>query len=159
MSFQCFLKKRSWNLSSKLSKPLNVTKRKNLPPLPEEIWRQIFAYLDFKSLQKVATVVCSDWLEIIRKDSDLSGHLLVSQKGLDVSDINLVLRNWPALRVIELSKEVEVDDLNFSTCPLMKKVIFHWTSGSLGFNYHLKIASNMKGKYVCLIDLFNIVEI
>ena len=71
----------------------------NLPPLPLEIWKLIFSYMDFTLLQKIATLVCYEWLYIIRNDRFLSGHLLVSKKGLNVPDINLVLKNWPALKV------------------------------------------------------------
>ena len=77
---------------------LNLLKKIVMPSLPLEIWRLIFSYMDFTLLQKIATLVCYEWLYIIRNDRFLSGHLLVSRKGLNVPDINLVLQNWPALK-------------------------------------------------------------
>ena len=48
----------------------------NTSLLPE-IWGNIFGYLDFKTVQKTAIVVCKEWQEIIRSDSKLSGHLVL----------------------------------------------------------------------------------
>ena len=78
---------------------LNLSTIIVMPPLPLEIWRLIFSYMDFTLLQKIATLVCYEWFYIIRNDRFLSGHLLVSKIGLNVPDINLVLQNWPALKV------------------------------------------------------------
>ena len=80
------------------SSSLNLSTTIVMPPLPLEIWKLIFSYMDFTLLQKIATLVCYEWLYIIRNDRFLSGHLLVSKKGLNVPDINLVLQNWPALK-------------------------------------------------------------
>ena len=76
------------------SSSLNLPKTIVMPPLPLEIWKLIFSYMDFTLLQKIATLVCYEWLYIIRNDRFLSGHLLVSKKGLNVPDINLVLQNF-----------------------------------------------------------------
>ena len=48
-----------------------------MPQLPIEIWTGIFSYLDYESLQKNATLVCKDWYEIIRNNSNLSGRLVL----------------------------------------------------------------------------------
>ena len=86
---------------------LNLLKRIVMPSLPLEIWRLIFSYMDFTLLQKIATLVCYEWLYIIRNDRFLSGHLLVSRKGLNVPDINLVLQNWPALKAPYINQTVK----------------------------------------------------
>ena len=88
------------------SSSLNLSTTIVMPPLPLEIWKLIFSYMDFTLLQKIATLVCYEWLYIIRNDRFLSGHLLVSKKGLNVPDINLVLQNWPALKAQFINQTV-----------------------------------------------------
>ena len=43
--------------------------------LPTEVWLKIFGYLDFDTVQKEATLVCREWLAIIR--NSLSGHMVL----------------------------------------------------------------------------------
>ena len=58
--------------------------------LPEEVWTIIFSYLDFESLQKKTVLVCKDWYEIIRSNSNLSGHLVLHppMKKMDIDYLN-----------------------------------------------------------------------
>ena len=67
--------------------------------LLEEIWSKIFSYLDEYTLQNVASLVCKDWLNVIRNDCKLSGHLTL-KRFIYFADINSMLRNnWPKLKV------------------------------------------------------------
>ena len=67
--------------------------------LLEEIWSEIFSYLDHYTLQNVASMVCKDWQNIIRNDCTLSGHLTLKQ-FIYFADVNSMLRNnWPKLKV------------------------------------------------------------
>ena len=68
-------------------------------PLLEEIWIEIFSYLDPYTRQNIVRLVCKDWLRIKRSDSRLSGHLKIKQI-IHYTEINSMLRNnWPKLKV------------------------------------------------------------
>ena len=70
-----------------------------LSRLLEEIWTKILSYLDEYTLQNVASLVCKDWLNVIRNDCKLSGHLTL-KRFIYFADINSMLRNnWPKLKV------------------------------------------------------------
>ena len=67
--------------------------------LLEEVWIKIFAYLDPHCRQNIASIVCKDWLNIIRNDCRLSGHLTL-KRFIYFADVNSMLRNnWPKLKV------------------------------------------------------------
>ena len=61
--------------------------------IPEEIWIYIFDFFDFKILQKVLTLVCREWFQIIRQTLKFSGQLNVVP-GTQLSDINSMLNSW-----------------------------------------------------------------
>ena len=56
--------------------------------LPEEIWYQIFSYLDLKSLQN-ASLTSKYWYHLIRNHQNLSGHLTLSQ-NLQANDFQIL---------------------------------------------------------------------
>ena len=65
-------------------------------PLLEEIWIEIFSYLDPYSRQNIVSLVCNDWLDIIRNDCR---HLKI-KRIVHYAEINSMLRNnWPKLKV------------------------------------------------------------
>ena len=67
--------------------------------LLEEVWIKIFAYLDPHCRQNIASIVCKDWLNIIRNYCRLSGHLTL-KRFIYFADVNSMLRNnWPKLKV------------------------------------------------------------
>ena len=92
----------SWDqdVANNLSKlDVNETEIKmSLPPLPIEIWTRIFSYLDFGTLQKRATLVCKDWKEMIRGNSNLSGNLVLNLdfEGLQ-KKATLVSTDWKGI--------------------------------------------------------------
>ena len=61
--------------------------------IPEEIWIYIFDFFEFKILQKVLTLVCKEWFQIIRQTLKFSGQLNVVP-GTQLSDINSMLNSW-----------------------------------------------------------------
>ena len=61
--------------------------------IPEEIWIYIFDFFEFKILQKVLTLVCREWFQIIRQTFKFSGKLNVVP-GTQLSDINSMLNSW-----------------------------------------------------------------
>ena len=72
--------------------------------LPLEIWSEIFSYLDFKTLQKTATLVSKSWFNMIRNDSTLSGKLaLNSIENYKVDDVNKTLSQWKSLKILQLN--------------------------------------------------------
>ena len=61
--------------------------------IPEEIWIYIFDFFEFKILQKVLTLVCREWFQIIRQTLKFSVQLNVVP-GTQLSDINSMLNSW-----------------------------------------------------------------
>ena len=61
--------------------------------IPEEIWIYIFDFFDFRILQRVLTLVCREWFQIIRQTLKFSGQLNVVP-GTQLSDINSMLNSW-----------------------------------------------------------------
>ena len=76
------------------------TKSKISSEISPEIWVKIFGYLDFKSLQRIATCVCKRWFEIIRNDTTLSGKLTLTCRSS--SEINSILGKWKKLKILHL---------------------------------------------------------
>ena len=87
--------------------------------LPEEIWCRIFAYLDPFTIHKAVSVVCKDFLRIVRQDKRLSGSLKLSRRflqryfnhfdiwrKLEESKFHLgmsdFLKKWPKVTEIEI---------------------------------------------------------
>ena len=71
--------------------------------MPTEVWIHIWSFLDFKTLQKICTLVSKRWLTDIRNSTRLSGELILRLYNQDVNDINEVLSRWPKLKVLHLS--------------------------------------------------------
>ena len=75
--------------------------------LPNEIWCEIFSYLDQKSLKNV-TATCKLWFGRIRGNEKFSGH--VKMKFTDLKDLSKTVtdsewlrKRWPSMRVLEIS--------------------------------------------------------
>ena len=68
---------------------------------PPEILRLVFPYLDFESKQKKAVLVNKEWKEIIRKNSALSGHLVLRPPSGNATadEINEILEGNLVLRI------------------------------------------------------------
>ena len=105
--------------------------------LPREIWTLVFRKLDNWTLREKASLVCKEWLNLIRYDSILSGNLIITtDKG--AKDINKFLQSFPMLEAIVLkipqaSLEL-MKDLNFDCCPGLEKVSVEGdTTDVLGF--------------------------
>ena len=71
--------------------------------LPTEVWIYIWSFLDFKTIQKICTLVSKRWLHDIRNSTRLSGELILRLYNQDVNDINEALSRWPKLKVLHLS--------------------------------------------------------
>ena len=78
---------------------------------PKEIWVKIWSLVDFKTLQKSCTVVCKNWREGIRGNASLSDHMTLNNKQKSLEDINEVLSNWEALKIVRMSREMSNDEL------------------------------------------------
>ena len=75
--------------------------------LPEKCLIQILSYLDFKTVQKVCTLVSKSWLELIRS-SELSMEMKLPRiiqvsLILEQKDVNAFLHSWENLRVLHFS--------------------------------------------------------
>ena len=96
--------------------------------LPDEIWCQIFSYLDKKSLQN-ASLTSKYWYHLIRNHQTLSRYLTLRQ-NLQAKEFQILLGNWPALRTLNLCKKGhdikmlldEFKDINFDVCSNLEKI-------------------------------------
>ena len=79
--------------------------------------------MDFTTLQKVSTLVCKRWFKLIRSNYKLSGCLNI-KRGLKETDINSILENWMAIRILQIPKETNTKQLALGTCNKLEKVIF-----------------------------------
>ena len=108
----------------------------NVVELPQEIWILIFKYLDFKTLQCKAILVCKKWFELIRSNSTLSGEFTLNTQV--ASEIEFLLSNWKKLKVlrspilvkkcekeqlIDFGVELDFQNVNLKACKHLKKVI------------------------------------
>ena len=73
--------------------------------LPNEIWCMIFSYLPLAP-KKNATATCKLWSRLIREDSKLSGHILISWYNMKTALETLQWNwsSWPALETFELNR-------------------------------------------------------
>ena len=68
----------------------------NMYLLLEEIWIEIFSYLDPRTRQNIISLVCKDWLDINRNNCR---HLKI-KRIIFCAEINSMLtNNWPKLKV------------------------------------------------------------
>ena len=79
--------------------------------MPNEIWCMIFSYLDEKSM-KNATQTCKFWFELIRSDSNFSGHIILQHIGLEelktiIENSEWIWERWPVLKTLELEEGTE----------------------------------------------------
>ena len=95
--------------------------------LPDEMWTEIFGYLDKVTLHKVASLVNKHWLALIRNNQQFSGKIELSKNylrkvfKLDVSNVSDIsngdisildcklhsglskmFENWPKLKVVSI---------------------------------------------------------
>ena len=106
--------------------------------LPNEIWCIIFSYLPLAP-KKNATATCKLWSRLIRADSKLSRHILISWYNMDTAleTLQWNWNNWPALQTLELkyhpltvSREAiqnAIEKLSLEHCPAsLEEVIFNF---------------------------------
>ena len=79
--------------------------------LPNEIWCMIFSYLP-SAPKKNATATCKLWSRLIRGNTKLSGHILISWYNMKTALETLQWNwsNWPGLKILELYKFELVED-------------------------------------------------
>ena len=75
--------------------------------LPNEIWCDIFSYLDKKSLKNV-TATCKLWFRIIRGNEKFSGRIKMKFTDLKdmatkIIDSKWLKERWPSIKVLEVS--------------------------------------------------------
>ena len=102
--------------------------------IPEEIWLCIFEFFDFKTLQKLLTLVCKEWFRIIRQSLKFSGQLNIIP-GTKLSDINLMLNSWKAIRVLQVARDVELENLDVTPCLDLEKVLIFGCFTNEDFNH------------------------
>ena len=75
--------------------------------LPNEIWCEIFSYLDKKSLNNV-TNTCKLWFRMIRDNEKFSGYVKMKFSNLEdmstkITDSKWLRERWQSMRVLEVS--------------------------------------------------------
>ena len=75
--------------------------------LPNEIWCEVFSYLDEKSLKNITTT-CKLWFGIIRGVEKFSGHVKMKFTDLEdlfkeIKDSEWLMERWPSMTVLEVS--------------------------------------------------------
>ena len=92
--------------------------------LPNEIWCMIFSYLPLAP-KKNATATCKLWSRLIREDSKLSGHILISWYNMKTALETLQWNwsNWPALETFELNKLEFIEDSRVSVQNVIEKLL------------------------------------
>ena len=109
--------------------------------LPNEIWCNVFSYLDEKSV-KSANLTCKSWFELIRNDPNFSKSVCLKDHSLKefqtrIEKSEWIWKNWTVLKTLELhsvrfdqkpkSPKVAMDlrkQINFKECPSLEKVVF-----------------------------------
>ena len=95
----------------------------NIPP---EVWSTVFRFLDITTLRKGVSLVCKDWLHIIRNDPHLSSEFLTTAY-LSYKDINSLLQSFPILHTIQFRttsyKHENFGRIDFESAANLKKVI------------------------------------
>jgi hypothetical protein len=91
--------------------------------LPNEIWCMVFSYLPLTP-KKNATATCKLWSRLIREDSKLSGHILISWSNMETALETLQWNwsNWPGLKTLELNKLDLVVDSRVSVHNVIEKL-------------------------------------
>merc|ERR1719270_1254996 len=109
--------------------------------LPREVWTLIFRKLDKRTLRKVASLVCKEWLDIIRFDWIMSGNLTISTPR-SFRDIDKILQTYPMLKTLKFKiAETDTNDsietlkgLEFDSCPYLEMVTVQGNfTNALGF--------------------------
>ena len=101
--------------------------------LPEEVWIEIWSYLDFKTIQKICTRVSKSWIKMIRS-SKLSWEMKLRYRSyphmLEVKDFNAILFQWHELRELHFSSEHDFAKfrlgLNYNNNKSLKKIVIPW---------------------------------
>ena len=102
--------------------------------LPEEVWIEIWSYLDFKTIQKICTRVSKSWIKMIRS-SKLSWEMKLRYRSyphmLEVKDFNAILFQWHEIRELHFSSEHDFDKfrlgLNYNNNKSLKKIVIPCT--------------------------------
>ena len=106
--------------------------RQEIVLMPEEILIRIWSFLDFDTLQKICVLVSKSWFDKIRNSMKLSGELKIqwitswgSAETLSIHDINAILSNWKKLKVLHISKEVNIFQfgINLTTNKFLEKIV------------------------------------
>ena len=123
---------------------------------PKEIWVKIWSLLDFKTLQKSCTVVCKNWREGIRGNASLSDHMTLNNEQKSLEDINEVLSNWEALKIVRMSSEMSnVELLQLAPHPSLEQIIFPKNYQLGVWGEVTKVCFDLKKHELNLLDFFD----
>jgi hypothetical protein len=95
------------------------------PPFPPEVWLRIFGFLDWKSLQEKAVLVCNSWLEMIRGSPKLSGELSLRSDQIIKDDLIAILSRWMELKVLNAvnGDNFDFEGIKFQDYPNIRKIV------------------------------------
>ena len=159
-NFQNVKNKEKFTATAKSFDFLCATKKTMANRTPKEIWVKIWSLVDFKTMQKSCTVVCKNWREGIRGNASLSDHMTLNNEQKSLEDINEVLSNWEALKIVRMSSEMSNDELlQLAPHPSLEKIIFpmEFELGILG--RVTKVCFDLKNKSTRTTSIENVVEL
>jgi len=78
--------------------------------LPPEVWSKILRMLDPLTLRRSASLVCKDWLDLIRNDSKMSGAICTSytlcgtgcKDSWNIEEVKSFLDSFPMLKILQI---------------------------------------------------------
>ena len=110
---------------SKSLKPNEAGKEVFEPQFPTELWLMIFGYLDWKTLQEKATVVCNSWLKTIRNCPKLSGKMSLRSDSIEKEDLIAILTRWKELKVLRAvnGNNFDFNGIKFANYPNLKQIV------------------------------------
>ena len=116
---------------------------------PREIWTKIFHELDKFTVREIASLVCKEWLTIVRNDFKLSSEIIVNSREkicIKASEINSLLLSYPMLKTLHLflhENEDILEELNFEPCIYLTKVIVNGNfNDQMGFRETASVEPN-----------------
>ena len=98
----------------------------NINHLMDEIFLEIFSFINPKVLRENLTLVCKRWMYLIRGNVGLSGKLEIKTlKGRELSDLTNLLQNWPKLKTLTLPFHTAEfwTKFDFSNCQLLEEIV------------------------------------
>ena len=102
---------------------ITMTRKKNINDLPPEVLIIIFEKLDQDHVIENCTTVCKNFENTIRSRGKWSHKAKITEE-MPLENLTEFLERWSALKVLILTKNPQLSDVDFTSCPYLEKVVF-----------------------------------